>query len=362
MDSARARLRSSLVDAARKRPARSLGWRVVRSAAVGALAASTIAFAAPGAQAEGEEPLRIEYRAGPVCPTQAEFVDAVRARTVRWRDALAGESARRFVIDLAARGGAVHGRLVVTTVKNEEARREVAGASCEVVVETLALMTALAIDPLASLAPAPRVPPPHAAPPPRIVAPVVGAKVAPPAPAPPAAAWRLAAGSHATVGAGMAPDLTVGLEAFVDVRYDRPGTVLSPSARLLLEGSESGLNVTRAGTARFDRLLGGLALCPTQIPLGAASLSFVPCATFDAGVLEGIGTDTARARTRDRLWMTAGLAGRLAWTLTDRVDFEAEGGAVFPAMRDTFVFPSLPVYAVPLAAGFARLGVALRFR
>ena len=356
---------------ARKGPARGIegpgdrahsSRRRAHGAALGALTGLAIAIAPPRAWADGEEPLRIEYRGIPVCPSQAEFVDAVRARTARWRDALVGESARRFVIDVASRGGAVHGRLIVTTVRQEEARREVVGASCAVVVETLALMTALAIDPLASLAPALGVPPGQAASPARIVARPLVAKVAPTAPAPPAAAWRMSAGSHAMAGAGMAPDLTVGLDAFIDVRYDRPGTVMSPSARLLLEGIESGLTATRAGTARFDRLLGGLELCPMRISLGTAPLSFVPCATFDAGVVDGIGLDTARARTRGRLWMTAGLAGRLAWTLTHRVEFEAGGGAVFPATRDTFLFPSLPVYAVPLVAGFARVGVALRFR
>ena len=314
--------------------------------------------------ADEAEPLRIEYHVAPSCPSEAEFVAEVRAHTTRWRDAIGAEQARHFVIDVAARGKTMHGRLALTDLADGSAVRELDGATCDVVVETLALMTALAIDPQASLAPIPQ-PAPAPAPTPTAAPPVLLQAKAPthvlnPAAPEPSASWQLAVGAHADATGGAAPVLLYGMRAFVEASVRRP-SVVSPGARLLVNLSESASIPTSEGTAHFRRLLGGVELCPLRLPLGTPLLTFVPCAAFELGALYASGSDTPRALNQTRLWIAAGATGRVEWALGRRVAFEAEGGALLPFARDRFRFPALAVYDVPILGGFASLGVAVRF-
>ena len=316
-----------------------------------------LVLAARGASAAGEEPLRIDYHAGASCPSEDAFLTAVRARTERWRQAIGPEASRRFVVEVASRGATVHGRLALTDRAGALANREVDGATCEVVVEALALMTALAIDPQASLAPVPQRPPPPA---PLLPAPPVRAIAAPePALAPPVL-WHFALGAHEDATSGETPDLMFGGNVFLEASVHRD-SILAPSARLMVKLSKSSPFPTSAGTAHFSRLLGGVEVCPLRLDVRGGVLAFVPCGVFDAGTLHAAGSDTARARAESRIWLDAGAAARIEWVLTRRVALEVEGGALFPVTRDHFRFPTLPVYDVPAVGGYASIGVAMRF-
>ena len=327
-----------------------------------AAACSFLALASTQAHADGNEPIRIDYRAPTGCPDEAAFSADVRARTTRWRIETGDAPARRFVVELAPRAARVHGRLLVTAVNGETAVREVDGATCDEVAEALALMTALAIDPHASLAPIPR-PAPPSPPPPAPPAPplaTMNAAVAEKPLQPPSSRWRLAAGAHAGAAGGVAPVLAAGMDAFVDATLAR-ASVWSPSARLLLAYNEALPVSTTAGTAKFWRLVGGLALCPLRLEVIASTLALVPCAALDVGAVDATGTDTPNGRHERRTWLDTGITGRLEWAVGARVSLEVEGGALFPLFRYHSTFPTLAVYDTPLVAGFAGAGAAVRF-
>ena len=147
---------------------------------------------AAGASGRGRT-IRIEYAAPSQCPDQASFLDEVRERTTRWHPETGPAPVRRFVIEVTPREGGMRGRLALTDIAGVSAVREVDGATCSDVVEALALMTALAIDPHASIAPirkAPPPPPPAELPPPPPPAPPRPPPTHEAPPSPPPARWR----------------------------------------------------------------------------------------------------------------------------------------------------------------------------
>src|SRR5262249_50734690 len=104
------------------------------------------------------------YDAPAECPTEAAFRARILARTKRAELVAEGDTARAFQVRVTARGAAFLGRLEVKEGATVTAR-ELAGASCEEVLEALAMTTALATDPNASMAaPKPAPPSPTALP------------------------------------------------------------------------------------------------------------------------------------------------------------------------------------------------------
>jgi hypothetical protein len=335
--------------------------RRVRRFASTAAACSLVALVSTRAHAGAEESIRIDYRAPAGCPNDAAFAADVRARTTRWRIETGDAPARHFVIEVAPRGPRVHGRLLVTDVGGESTVREVDGDTCDEVAEALALMTALAIDPHASLVPIsrPAPPPPPPPPPPPAVA-TTNAPVFESTPDAHSTRWRLAAGAHAGAAGGVAPMLAAGMDAFVDAALAR-GSAWSPGVRLRLAYNEALPVSTTAGTAKFWRLVGGLAVCPLRLDVIPSTLALVPCGAFDAGEVDATGTDTPNGRHERRTWLDVGAVGRLDWALSAYVSIEIEGGALFPLLRYHSTFPTLAVYDTPFVAGFAGAGAAVRF-
>ena len=101
-----------------------------------ALAGSAVARAEPTAA-----PLRVEYRAGAGCPTEADF----RARVVaRLRRPLGeADAANAYVVTIEERDGRFAGRVGVRAADGAASDRDVAGDTCDDVVAALAVVTAL---------------------------------------------------------------------------------------------------------------------------------------------------------------------------------------------------------------------------
>ncbi|WP_437970488.1 hypothetical protein WMF04_14875 [Sorangium sp. So ce260] len=116
-------------------------------------AAAVLAGVLAGSDARAEvQPLRIAYEAHEGCPSAEAFLRELIARTSRARAAAPDEAALDVRVRITRSGGASRGR--ITLGREEDARvREVGGATCAEVVAALALITALRVDPTASLAP-----------------------------------------------------------------------------------------------------------------------------------------------------------------------------------------------------------------
>ncbi|MEB2323133.1 MAG: hypothetical protein OZ921_11510, partial [Sorangiineae bacterium] len=283
-----------------------------------AAALALAALAAPARAEQEREPVRLVYAAAPGCASRDEFVERLRAYTSRIE--LADEQdarARRFDVVIEPDRDGYRGRLTVEDPAGRAAAREVRGATCSEVTLALALVVALAVDPNASLEPAPVAPdaagtpaPPAPRADPR---PAGSAEPAPAAPAPPPpsrAASRRATARPSGAANGGAPALAVGATAAVrsalqraaaptfgvevELRASRAET--APRLRLSAEGMPpASISGPRVGGVRLAWLGGALAGCPLVEALGGGWTAG-PCATLSLGAGRAGGEHGGAAR------------------------------------------------------------------
>ena len=126
---------------ARSGASRALLW--------GGVVAATVAAGAEAGAGPDEEPIRLAYQASAGCPTEADFVMRIRARTTRARVAWPGENARTFDVRVDA-GPPASGRVMVLDEDLPAGTRHVEADTCADVTDALAMVIALSIDPRAS--------------------------------------------------------------------------------------------------------------------------------------------------------------------------------------------------------------------
>ncbi len=222
-------------------------------------------------------------------------------------------------------------------------------------MSALALVAALAVDPLAAEAPMPA---------PQPVAPATrpGSDIPPVAHRPSASRAVVSTGLDGGVVLGLFPIPAPTVSTFVDVHLERD-SVLSPSARLSLAAAISPSVSVPPGSARFRWAAGLLDGCPFDLRL-ASALHLVPCALVEVGVLAGSGADVPTPVAESRRWVAVGGSARLKWSPIGSFFFEAYGRLEAPLSRDTFVF-ALPervvVHAVPAFVGSFGLGAGVRW-
>jgi len=300
------------------------------------------------------EPIAVTYRASGECPDTAYFLGQVSARTTRMRIAAEGEPGRRFVVDVRLSGRRARGQLRVQNPDGTEALREVSGDTCLAVVDALALVGALAIDPQASLAPVrPSAPPP---PPPIIVAPV-------PVPVPPRpkplSRWRFGAGMDVGVVEGIQPDAALELAPFLEVSRVAPRW--SPALRIGFVYDVGYTIHTVGGSARLTSYLGRADLCPGRIYL-YRGLHLDLCARLDVGVVWARGVEVQNPREVLRTWVAPGVLVGLEREFFDRLFLHLGVAVSFPLYRDHFVLdPNFEVEEVPVVGVRGAIGLGVHF-
>jgi hypothetical protein len=327
------------------------------------LSAAITLFARQSAADVGSEPIDWSYSAPPDCPSAASFEREFRARTTRAELIVgAAEASRSFVVTLSIESGRVVGRIRIDGPAGAVATRVIAGQTCGGVVSALALVAALAVDPLAGDLPAASPPP---APPALPVAP----KPAPIAiPAEGEHAGRasrrravVAVGLDGGAVLGLFPKLAPTASVFAEARHER-GSPLSPSARLSFSGAVSSQVVAPPGSAKFRWLAAALDGCPFDLRLLPA-LHATPCAFMEIGVLRGSGAGVVTPEVESRRWLALGGSGRLSWLL-GHFFVEAQGRLEAPLARDTFVLAvpgRVVVHSVPAIIGGFGLGAGIRW-
>src|ERR1700760_4529038 len=113
------------------------------------VAGMAVGRVAKAAEADAE-PIHIDYTAPESCPAKAELVRGVLGRTNRAHEAGDEKPTRTFVVTLTPGPTETRGELVMRGADGAEAERELTGDTCAEVVDALALIAALAIDPHAS--------------------------------------------------------------------------------------------------------------------------------------------------------------------------------------------------------------------
>jgi hypothetical protein len=310
----------------------------------------------PARAEDATEAIRIDYHAEPGCPSAEEFSRQVFERTSSARLAREGDTARTFVVVIARRSAGLTGSLVVRETDGSTASREVVGPDCSEVATVLALATALAIDPEASLVTHPEEKP-APPPPPPAPAPAARAPVAPepepesgtaPAWGPrafvvtlgPSAEFRVTprAAFGGSIGAGFRPTEKMALSALsAEVTLLR-----SPRASLGGAYSEYQLFYVRPTACAFALTWAG-------------DSGIAPCLGGELGAVRGWGRQLPNPATRSRAWVTVDVSARVDQSLGDTWFVEGDAGIVLPITRWHYVFrePDTSIFAVPaLAATF----------
>lgn len=308
------------------------------------------------------------------CADADEFSGQLRMRTDRIAPAHEGEPSTAIRLQIVPRGSGFHGTLAIDAPGSSPSRRVIAGATCEEVVEALALVAALSLDPNARTAPVRELPvappavssaPPTPPPPPTASAheppvPPPPAVVAPPrreAPAPPtrspSAPVHFGAGVRPQIVTGIGPDPVFSLPVWLELLR---GPWL---ARLAFERTAIHDVPAGTGTAHWTWTVGrGEACFRSRL---ARSWDGVGCGFFEAGLVRAGAEGVASPRDAARTWMATGPMIALDWSPAPALFVELAAGLRVPITRDRFyILPDTTVHRPPAVAPFAGLGIGGR--
>jgi hypothetical protein len=313
------------------------------------LVTTAIHFPSPGFA--GEEtpraPMALDYASPSPCTSRSVVVSQLGARGVRIADDAPGGRLSIAIRPSSSseNGAALRGELVVETEDGRRASRVVFGQDCGAIVSSLVLVAALAINP-------PALPPvPGASPvgPPESVSP--GA----PRPRP---LWL--AGARARGLTALATDPALGGEVFAE----RIGRVAGSAGSVTLSAGALGSPTVTVspGSATFWALLARLEGCWPHGLVETEWFFVSPCAGLDAGVVQASGR-IAFPDQATRPWVAPLLAARLEAPLARPLWVSMGTSAVFPLVRDTFVFknPNQFIYRAPPVGGSFDIGLAAAF-
>jgi hypothetical protein len=324
---------------------------------------ASVLGASSAARAEAPVPsslsVRVDYQGPPDCPTSSDFTARLTTRSPHLRLTPDDESAPKLVVRVThgAHGRDAHGVLSIHYADGNQAKRTVDGDTCDSIVDALALMSAMALDPTVALGgPAPDAPPPAA--PPTVVEPPV-TKVADEDADRARRAVDLRQGVHLAMGLGggvafgFAPVAVPDVGAFVELAHASSGA-WSPSVRAGFDYATSGNASVSGGGMSVVRSVGVLDACPLAWNGGPFRLS--PCAVFEGGVLSARGQGVMPTLSPTRPWLAAGALGRARYVFLSRVFVELTFGLRVPFVRDSFYFmsePSTTIFRAPVISGFA---------
>lgn len=311
--------------------------------------------------ARAAEPVRFRYSAPDGCPNAAEFAERVRERSPALVVAGEGELARSFAVTVAADASGAVGRLEFVDADGENVSRVVRGETCDEVVSSVALVTALVLG-----APVTEPPPLEGdGSPPSTPAPATLAS-ATPAP-PPAAPLReqpvMAMGFGAGYIGWAGPSGGLGVDALFDVAFRKQGPTLRLSAWHWRASEAAG-----GRSADFRAWGGRLERCPLILSGGA--FFAMPCLATNLGYFRGEGVRGAGVQSPQSsgiFWADVLLIARVGVKLGRFVALEAQGDLEFPLVRHTFGFrdpnggPPVTVYEIPVVSGGAEGHLVVRF-
>jgi len=287
------------------------------------------------------------YRAPPECPNRAEFSAQVAARTTSWLSP-SSPFAVTVTVDQDARG--LVGRVTFTRAEQRTVR-ELGAAGCNELVQALAFIVAVLIDPHAGATPLP--PASEGRPPPVYLLPA-------PAVRPFAAPLWFIAGPEAAVETNVTGDGAVSERLFLGIgRGDR--SLWLSSARLVFGRAVSHASSPMSGaSAEFVRETARVEGCVLR--LTDDGLAFEPCPFVEFGRIRAVGIHRGGDVTHNELWGSLGLVLRPTWTFSRRLVLGAGLGAQLPFRSYHFAFTGEPEVArTPTVAFEASLCLGLHF-
>ncbi len=351
-------------------------WMVL----TGVLAATGLAQAEETA---AEEPLRLTYDAPASCPTRADFMNQVRARTDRVAF-VATPSARRLVVSVAGAANGFDGSLQIATKGQSTSTRRFSDPNCAEVVSALALAAAVAVDPNAktgalpvSSDPAPSAVGRLPATAPRIAKPAdasdtqrIASSVPAPTPSPPPPRARPRDDRpppEAHIEAGLA--LRVGVLPTVLIGAQLASSLSSPGLpwleRFRFSGAyaRSSILTPDDDAADYQWFDVRLDWCPWT-PRTSANVSLEICAAPGVAAVRASGKAPDITADSDTAWIpTMSLVGGARSTLIGPLFLGVRALVGVHFLRDTFVFesPRRVVHPIPAVSGGFDLSFGVQF-
>jgi hypothetical protein len=331
----------------------------------------------------GDASASLELDAPPECATRKNLIARVGTRShhIRFLAPAATASALRVVVAQSARG-AVTGELTLVRPDGRRASRRLAAPTCAEIVDGLALIIAITLDPAhaitdpavtaagdadappasSSLPAAASASTPAAAPTPEPSPPAATAEPPPPemvSTAAPAPTHRWAAvGAGGRLVVGPAPEVMPGIALHGMVAFDRP-SLWSPAARLALARTAVGGLLQTGGTADFALDAGTMDACPFRLALPPLDLR--ACAAATLGRLTVQGTNTYSGRSAYRPFVAVGGSALAALGLGQRFEVGVRVAGAAPLIRDAFQFVPQVFYRVASVTLEVDLSLAMRF-
>jgi hypothetical protein len=354
---------------------RSLARDGVRWFGAALLAVAATGAARPAEASDKHEPIQLEYTAPQGCPDRGEFQARVEsAGEIRF---VAG-GATRFDVRIDD-GTPLVGRLVVRRGDEVEGTREVRARTCSALVEALALMVDLAVDPTAAhersangtiSQPVPSTAgnfqvASNSSPPP--IAPVdhedldslPTPEAEPPVPARLLVPHTFYVGVDAALATAVSPHTLAGPAPYVGLRLGNPGP-FQPALRVAFLYASSGSLEAASGSASFHWAVLRADGSVLTWPPGPAHL--LACLRLEAGTLTGAGAVVPDADSRMRVWFAAGPVLRAEWAPIGTLFLDADVAAMLHLTDDRFYFaPDATVYSVPLLGVEAAAGLGVHF-
>ena len=306
----------------------------------------------------------VDYQSPSECPDEATYGSELHGRNPKVAVASAPtptDSGPRLVVRVIRRMGAggqvtFHGEFVVRYPDGTAAKRSVDGEACSSVVDALALMSAMTLDPTGTLAgKSTTASPPDVTP---SVPPV------PPASTQPRTAKDADRGIHLSAGIGANAVWGIGPAAlpeglgFLELSWSNE-SLFSPAVRVAVSYAGGPSESVTGGSVTTSRTEARVDACPVRWEWGAAWRA-LPCAVVEGGALAATGDGVTPSLHALRPWVAAGLAGKVQWRAGRSLFLEVVGGATVPFVRDHFYFEpnaTTTVFQAPVVTGFFGIGV-----
>lgn len=306
-----------------------------------------------------QTPVAIEYESDERCPSEADFAKRLRAKSIL-RDRGGREDVPRTIrMAVHASTADAFGRLTIVERSGETTTREVAAQTCDQVVDALAFVAALALEPHAD----PEQPPSPATP----TVPLAQPRESPESRPAPCAPWHASAAVLGEFEVGIPPGSQFSFPLLAEVRMapiEAPSR-WAPSLRLGFERGLGASTNTPEGSAQFTWTVGRLDVCSAWAVVPTVTVG--GCLGGDAGQVDATG-NIAHAASRQRIWVAFGGLVRERSDGLRPVFVEVDGGVFVTAYRDQFVFSApLPsgqetaIYTVPPVGARFGAGVGITF-
>lgn len=284
----------------------------------------------------------------------------MRSRSERIQ--FASTATKQLRISVQGEGVTWTGTAWFEEASHDSVSRQITARTCDEVVEGLALVTVMVLDPEAmqrtnvETAPVEPPSPTRAKPPPGVPA---KPKTNPLIPADIPGHFLYGIDAIFAAISGPAPDVLYGVGGSLHASWVKPHSAFSPKLRLSLAHSVRNEFGARGGVANFTLDTASLSFCPVALRVGDWGAR--PCVGGVIGRLTAAGTRTFVPVTEHLGWAEANALVEIVWNPTRYLELFVAPGLGLALRRYSFSFLPYQFYVEPPVMLSGTAGVGLQF-